>query len=166
MEITVPTEMKFQTETKGLANDTELSVGKFLLVVNNEPGVDGVMLFDGFVDDVPRQILVLSQSKKRGNKIEDGYITDEITTERKGTADAKELLPLMREVKRKLPPTVQGAFVVLDLFSDWMEPVRGWNDYHLKLEKDEALIITSNSVIDSVLGGLVARKREIPNYNQ
>ena len=163
VEIIAPADMKFQTEEKGLADDTELSVGSVLLVADNEPGVDGVMLFDGFVDDVPRQILVLSQSKKRGNRVEDGYNTGQVTTERKTTSDVLPLLSLIRDAKKKLPPAIHGAFVVLDLFSDWIEPARGWNDGYLKLEKDEALIITSNSVIDSVLGGLAARKREVLN---
>lgn len=158
VEIKVPDATVFQPEEKGLTVNTDLSVGKFLLTADNEAGVDGIMLFDGFVDDEERQILVLSQSKKRGNSTKGGVNTGVLSTERKSTSDVVPLLPLMRDAKAKLPLAVREAFVVLDLFTDWIGPARDWVGANLVLVGDEALIITEWKHLDSVMGGLAGSR--------
>ena len=65
----------------------------------------------------------------------------------------------MRKVLQVLPSNAQNAFVVYDVFSDRFGQK---NELDIDVNKDEAVFVTTSEVIDSVLGGLVARKRNVP----
>lgn len=157
VEITVPKDFLFEKAIASLSPQTQLTMGKFLLAFPNEAGVDGIVLFDGFVKGKARKILVLSQTKKQGHS-ETG---EQATTSMLG-ADIKKILDKMKGVVGKLPKAAQKAFVVYDVFSDRFGAKRGLDNVKFNLGVDEALIVTTSGEIDSVLGGLAARKREVP----
>lgn len=157
VEITVPKDFLFEKATAFLSPQTQLTMGKFLLAFPNEVGVDGIVLFDGFVKGRARKILVLSQTKKQGHR----KTGEQAPTSMLG-ADIKKILDKMKEVVKTLPKAVQKAFVVYDVFSDRFGAIRGLDKVKFNLGVDEALIVTTSGEIDSVLGGLAARKREVP----
>jgi hypothetical protein len=158
VQLVVPQKFSFEKATTHLEHVTGLEVGVFLLAFPNQHAVDGIVLFDGFVNDQPQQILVLSQSKKRGYTAA-GDVADTFLT----PAPIISVLEKMKEVISDLPKAVQGAFIVYDVFSDRFAGIRGLKPKSFPLNNNEALFVTTNGDIDQVLGGLVARKREVPN---
>ncbi|KAH9254588.1 hypothetical protein BASA81_007345 [Batrachochytrium salamandrivorans] len=153
--ITVPERMSFKKAM--LAPATNLVVGEFLLTFANEAGVDGIVLFDGFVEGEARKILVLSQTKKQGHSKTGEQAATTITG-----SNIRKILAKMKKVVEMLPEAVQEPFVVYDVFNDRFGAKRGLEKVEFDLGADEALIVTTSEEIDSVLGGLATRKREVP----
>ncbi|KAH9261932.1 hypothetical protein BASA81_000588 [Batrachochytrium salamandrivorans] len=152
VEIVVPKTVAF-AKIEVTLDAAELVVGKFVLCAANQPAVDGVVLLDGFVDGKARKILVLSQSKAQGPSPKTGLLSDSTMT----SHPIKQIMEQIRAIK--LPAGVQGAFVVYDVFSNRFGAQNPMNPEYFELTADEALIATTNTELDSVLGGLAARRR-------
>jgi hypothetical protein len=135
------------------------AIGHVMITAKNQFAIDGFAILEGLVDGKVMPIVWFSQmkavdgvnkynGKKSATTLYDGTIKSDI-------------LPKMRagaNLFRKKHPQFQHAFIVYDVFSDREPPKK---DNAKFLRKNEALFVTRSDTLDTVLGGFVARKREI-----
>ena len=135
-----------------------------LVTAPGEEAFDGLVILSGVQlsrrKKVQVPVLLFSQSKKQatsgitglpsGSKLYNGTIeTDILAGMRKAGATFKSKHGKFR-----------NAFVVYDIFSDRVGPKRTGSKF--ELGENEAILVTRSQNLDSVLGGLSARKRPIP----
>ena len=174
LEVCVPKKITFtkldkRIETKdkdGMTNPdgtfVDLSqVGDFRLTVDGQHGVDGWVNLKGRVDG--REVLVvwLSQSKSQEKSLETGQPSGSKLYKSQIT---KTLLGKMEDVFKSLKgkdPVFENAFVVYDVFSNRLGATR--RESHIEMPEDRAMFLTRDDCLNQVLGGFVARRRDIEN---
>lgn len=142
----------------------QLNPGDVIVAADRQKGCDGLLIVDGRIllgRKKPQKtaIIWISQSKKQETSGMTGLPSGSTLFD--GTIET-EILPKMREVakafKRKYSK-FKKAFVVYDVFSDRHGPKKG--NASFQLDDKEAIFVTRSGNLDSVLGGLSARKRPI-----
>jgi hypothetical protein len=142
-----------------------LNPGDIIVTATGQNGSNGLAAFDGRISLGKKKaqttpVLWISQSKKQ--ETIEGTGLPSGSTLYDGTIET-EILPKMREVAKAFKQKYgrfKKAFVVYDIFSDRLGPKRG--NVTFQLEDNEAIFVTRSDNLDSVLGGLSARKRPIP----
>ena len=141
-------------------------VGDFRLTVDGQSGVDGWVNLHGRIqsdnhETQPTLVVWLSQSKYQDISLETGEASGSLLYKNQ---IAKEILKKMVDVYKFLK-TKDSAFaqavVVYDVFSNRMDAIR--KEKPIQLPQNSGMFITRNDCLDQVLGGFVARRRDIEN---